>query len=129
MKHKLLKKYLMELKNKLLLMNIWTYTKTYVSDNLGLGNIVEVIDYYKKDFTTCPPHSPIEFFEKDNIKEIFTVKTSKGKTLIITQYSYGLNFESPCDFERLIIQDSNYKILFDSDMQKKLNIKTLKLDK
>ena len=78
MKNKLLKKYLMELKNKLLLTNIWTYTKTYVSDNLGLGNIVEVIDYYKKKFTTCPPHSPIEYFEKDNVKEIFTVKNIKG---------------------------------------------------
>jgi hypothetical protein len=129
MKNKLLKKYLMELKNKLLLTNIWTYTKTYVSDNLGLGNIVEVIDYYKKNFTTCPPHSPIEYFEKDNVKKIFTVKTSKGNTLFITQYSYGLNFESPSDFERLIIQDSNYNILFDSYIHKELDIKKLKLDK
>ena len=136
MKNKLLKNYLMGLKNyliglknKLLLTNIWTYTKTYVSNNLGLGNIVEVTDYYKKKFTTCPPNSPSEYCEKDNVKEIFTVKTSKGKTLIITQYSYGLNFESPCNYERLVIQDSKYNILFDSYILKEFDIKKLKLDK
>lgn len=52
-----------------------------------------------------------------------------GKILNITQYSYELNFESPCNFERLVIQDSNYKILFDSYIHKELDIKTLKLDK
>ena len=116
------------LKNKLLLMDILNETKEYVRDELGFGEITQVIKKTSNKFFTCPNNSPIEYCTKDNMEDSFLVNTSSGEVLIIKQIYYGLNFEAPCDSTKVLIYDEYNNLLFDSSVKKE-DAKTLRLDK
>ena len=75
---------------------LWDESKKFISQDLDMGNPIEIVDRKETSRTYCPSYMPSDYYSQSNCIDTFVIKTDKGNTLYVEQGSYGIIWDS-CD--------------------------------
>ena len=93
------------------LSNLWDESKKFISQDLDMGNPIDIVDRKETSRTYCPSYMPSDYYSQTDYKTNLVVKTDKENILHVEQFTYGVVWDNYKDKIVTIKNDKGEELL------------------